>query len=296
MSMIILVICAAPAFLHLSYARDPFFYSNCTESVTEIFDCGAADFASLSSDNLVDTDLKGFVECLGWQMTSPFVYCTPSYTSLLPQIGLFNTLSLTMFSDIVFHSEPSSFAKDTFVPMLRAAGADCSGNRCQFEYARQLYSESLGWMALGAVILLIIGVCAASSLVFPNSLVLRARHRIMGLFACCRKNQKTLVEEDVGGELPEVAEEKQNVSSIVRPILSPSEDIESDDSIPVLSYEAKSDKDDLPAVLMYKLRKVFPALGGAPAKVALDSLDLHVPHGQVLGLLGKNGAGKTTGE
>ncbi|KAL7532375.1 hypothetical protein ACHAXR_004592 [Thalassiosira sp. AJA248-18] len=45
---------------------------------------------------------------------------------------------------------------------------------------------------------------------------------------------------------------------------------------------------------MHKLRKVFPSLGGAPPKVALTSLDLHVPRGEVLGLLGKNGAGKTT--
>jgi len=45
---------------------------------------------------------------------------------------------------------------------------------------------------------------------------------------------------------------------------------------------------------MHKLRKVFPSLGGVPEKVALKSLDLHVPRGEVLGLLGKNGAGKTT--
>ena len=35
----------------------------------------------------------------------------------------------------------------------------------------------------------------------------------------------------------------------------------------------------------------IPPLGGAPEKVALKGLDLHVPKGEVLGLLGKNGAG-----
>jgi ABC-2 type transport system ATP-binding protein len=45
---------------------------------------------------------------------------------------------------------------------------------------------------------------------------------------------------------------------------------------------------------MHKLSKTFPSLGGSPTKVALASLDLHVPRGEVLGLLGKNGAGKTT--
>jgi len=33
---------------------------------------------------------------------------------------------------------------------------------------------------------------------------------------------------------------------------------------------------------------------GAPPLVALDSLTLDVPHGQVFGLLGPNGSGKTT--
>merc|ERR1719401_2786282 len=205
MSMIILVICASPALLHLSYAMDPSFYGNCSETIAAIFDCSTKDYASLSSDSLDDTNLDGFVECLGWQMANPLVYCTPSYTSLLPQFGLFNTLSLTMFSDIVFYSEPSSFAGDTFVPVLVAAGAVCSGTRCRFMHARQLYSESLGWMALGAVLLLIIGVLVASFSVFPSSLVLRVKRRILGLFGCCQSKQTTLVEEDVAEELPEVA-------------------------------------------------------------------------------------------
>jgi ABC-type lipopolysaccharide export system ATPase subunit len=50
-------------------------------------------------------------------------------------------------------------------------------------------------------------------------------------------------------------------------------------------------RDEIPPVLTYKLQKIYPSLGGLPAKVALKSLDLHVPKGQVLGLLGKNGAG-----
>lgn len=45
---------------------------------------------------------------------------------------------------------------------------------------------------------------------------------------------------------------------------------------------------------MHNLRKVYPSSGRAPPKVALDSLDLHVPKGQVLGLLGHNGSGKST--
>jgi ABC-type uncharacterized transport system ATPase subunit len=43
--------------------------------------------------------------------------------------------------------------------------------------------------------------------------------------------------------------------------------------------------------LMHKLRKVYPSFGRLPPKIALNSLDLHVTRGQVLGFLGKNGAG-----
>ncbi len=45
-------------------------------------------------------------------------------------------------------------------------------------------------------------------------------------------------------------------------------------------------------MLLHRLSKTYPAVGCQPPKVALDGLDLHAPHGQMLGLLGKNGAGK----
>lgn len=54
----------------------------------------------------------------------------------------------------------------------------------------------------------------------------------------------------------------------------------------------RNPRDELPPVLLHKMRKVHPALGGLPPKIALESLDLYVPKGQVLGLLGKNGAGE----
>jgi ABC-2 type transport system ATP-binding protein len=48
------------------------------------------------------------------------------------------------------------------------------------------------------------------------------------------------------------------------------------------------------AVEIEGLRKVYPAQGAEPPKVALEGLDLKIPEGSIFGLLGPNGAGKST--
>eukprot|EP01025_Chloroclados_australasicus_P028913 TRINITY_DN286_c0_g1_i4.p1 TRINITY_DN286_c0_g1~~TRINITY_DN286_c0_g1_i4.p1 ORF type:complete len:1073 (-),score=121.43 TRINITY_DN286_c0_g1_i4:266-3484(-) len=48
------------------------------------------------------------------------------------------------------------------------------------------------------------------------------------------------------------------------------------------------------AIVVSGLQKVFPAMDGNPAKVAVRSLTLAVEKGEVFGLLGPNGAGKST--
>ncbi len=42
------------------------------------------------------------------------------------------------------------------------------------------------------------------------------------------------------------------------------------------------------------MRKVYPACGGVPPKVATKSMCLRIKKGEMFGLLGPNGAGKTT--
>ncbi|CAD7702023.1 unnamed protein product [Ostreobium quekettii] len=48
------------------------------------------------------------------------------------------------------------------------------------------------------------------------------------------------------------------------------------------------------SIVVRSLRKVFPGIQGGPEKVAVNNLDLAIRRGEVFGLLGPNGSGKTT--
>jgi len=60
------------------------------------------------------------------------------------------------------------------------------------------------------------------------------------------------------------------------------------------SPTSSSSSDEQDILVLQNLRKVYPARGGGAAIVAVDSLSLGIPRGQVFGFLGLNGAGKTT--
>ena len=73
--------------------------------------------------------------------------------------------------------------------------------------------------------------------------------------------------------------------AIIRPFLAGSTDLEANDSVKISKSYMQSNRDKLPPVLVNKLRKQYPPLGGAPPKVALASLDLHVPvHRNLIGV------------
>jgi hypothetical protein len=205
-------------------------------------------------------------------------------------------------SDLILISDPPEYVQQVLFPSI--GGAQCSGNACQFPFARKLYGQNVGFMFLGAAVLFLIGYIQLSLISFPGARVLRAKHKLCWWWRCSKTGHDleqsgaaTLNEEAV---LEEVTAESEFVASIIQPLLKPRDpsavERGEDESGDVVLADAESiPRNTLPPVVTFKLGKVYPAVGGLPPKIALSSLDLHVPKGEVLGLLGQNGAGKTTG-
>jgi ABC-type multidrug transport system fused ATPase/permease subunit len=246
---------------------------------------------------------KAFLDCVGLEANYKSIgsLCIPRAAAILPQFGLFQTLMTTLLSEIVFLSDPPEYVQQVLIPALDDS-VECSGNTCRFPFARQLYGENLAFMLLGAAILLVLGFAQVAFFSFPDGAVLRAKNYISDVYRqvlfCVRSPKASGSDtlKDTSEPMEEVVKEGQLVTSLVQQFLnakvreSGQKDVEIQNDIEI----EMNPRDELPPVLLNKLRKVYPALGGLPPKIALESLDLHVPKGQVLGLLGKNGAGKTT--
>jgi ABC-type Na+ transport system ATPase subunit NatA len=205
----------------------------------------------------------------------------------------------TLLSEIVFLSEAPEYVQQVLIPAL-GDSVECSGSTRRFPFARQVYGDNLGFMLLGAIILLIFGFAQVVFSPFPDGAVLRVKNYISDAYRQVRlcvlppkaSNSDTL--KDTSEPMEEVVKEEGVVTSLVQKFLNAKvrESGQNDVEIQNDSEVEMNPLDELPPVLLHKLRKVYPALGGLPSKVALEFLDLHVPKGQVLGLLGKNGAGE----
>jgi hypothetical protein len=71
-----------------------------------------------------------FLNCAG-QTVNPYSlssFCVPSRASLLPQFGIFQTLSMTYFAQVKFESDPPGFVEEVLIPSIQ--GANCKGNTC----------------------------------------------------------------------------------------------------------------------------------------------------------------------
>ena len=60
----------------------------------------------------------------------------------------------------------------------------------------------------------------------------------------------------------------------------------------VISSHALNPKNN--AIFIHNLKKIYYGRGTVPTKVAVKSVSLTIPHGEIFGLLGANGAGKVT--
>lgn len=242
---------------------------------------------------------EDFLNCVGIRINDLAALCTPAFHGLLPQSGVFQTMAMTLIGGVTFYSEPSWYVKQVLIPSIEEFG-NCNGSTCVFPYAKELYQTNLGYMLLGSVILLIFGIILVRFLSFPNKAVLTCTHRIKNVMShlnpwnWCQRGLKDDTENSNLEELEEVVKEREIVRGHVDTFLvKPDADNLEAGRVgnPQIDHSSIP-RGDVPPVLVHKLRKVYPALGGRPPKIALNSLDLHVSKGQVLGLLGKNGAGK----
>jgi hypothetical protein len=276
----------------------------------------APRFTDECVETVCDTTSKegsSFLNCIGVQVNADALgsLCMPSYAAMLPQLGLFHMISATLLGNILFVSDPPDYATSVFIPSL-GSDVQCDGDVCEFPFAREQYLSFMGFMAIGAFILMLMGFCFVSLFSFPNKTSRHLRSKVKQAWDCLFNAKITANVQDTKQThdiLQEVVDETAVVESFVRVLIDKGEadngavdgfgnEPLAEGSLPymdnLLELEVDTElvsRDSIPPVLSYNLRKIYPSLGGAPPKIALQSLNIHVPRGEVLGLLGKNGAG-----
>lgn len=234
--------------------------------------------------------------CLSAGSVGPF--CAKNGFAMIPQFGMY--MALTAYQQSRFAVVPHQDGQKPWTEL----GVSCtSSGVCDRKAMQERFGEILGWMFFGAVVFALGGFLATILFEFRPKFVQQActplknawvsvRHprqtrrakKNAGMDAGNKDAEADQVADMVAGERAKVVGRLQHLAST--PELSAPSQV----SLP-------SDSDAralLPLVALFDLNKIYPGLGGQPPKHAVDNLSLCVEKGQVLGLLGKNGAGKTT--
>lgn len=232
-----------------------------------------------------------FLDCIGLDLNSEYLtqYCYPAVAGLLPQFSMYQMLTMIYTAKIKFISQTPGYVENVLIPSM-GGDINCKGDTCNFPLAHEVYGKSMFFLFIGGILLCLLGTFMVFLLAFPIGPFLRIRQAITrtarGFFQRSKESSTSQgKKDDDDTELEEVSAERVTVAGLVAPFVRSADyGVQLDHSL--------IEREDVAPVIAHQLRKVYPAVGGGTPKVALDSLDLHVPRGQVLGLLGKNGAGQ----
>ncbi|GFH45835.1 hypothetical protein CTEN210_02309 [Chaetoceros tenuissimus] len=260
-------------FAHCMKSIDPKgFYTNGFCSITnetlsekEKLNCiGLELMLSNSNDYAFDT------------MISFVSLCAPKVASILPQYGIFQLLLVALMKRIKIKNvvfDNSDYCSGTTTQV------------CEIPFMQDLFRAHGSYLVLGIVILNAVGIPLFYMVWSPTP----RKSKI--------EDQETTCNENIRDE---VVEESKKIEEILRPILSRNNHDVSAAEAGLVDYSRidytimKEKAETLPPILMHKLRKVYPSSNKTPPKVAVDDLNLQVQKGEILGLLGKNGSGKST--
>lgn len=241
--------------------------TNETLSEKEKLNCIGLELMLSSSNGYASDTMISFVSL-----------CAPKVASILPQYGIFQLLLVLLmkrmkFKNIVFDN--SDYCSGTTTQV------------CEIPFMQDFFRAHGSYLVLGIVILNALGIPLFYMFWSPSSL--SRKSKIEDQESTCNENIRN-----------EVVEESRKIEEILRPILSSNNHDISTAETGLIDYSRidytrmKEISEILPSILMFKLRKVYPSSNKTPPKVAVDDLNLQVQKGEILGLLGKNGSGKST--
>lgn len=205
--------------------------------------------------------------CLGLDSILYQDLAASKYLSLLPVVGAFQGILMSLRAVARFDERMEDFD-----------GKFCRENVCMFPLAASLNSQHIHFFLYGALIMNLTGVLLFIFVRLPSR----------------TKPSQFLVLDEISPRTEEVALEKEKVFQNIQPMIKTHNGADCESATVMhCSLDISQKNTDLPPILIYGLRKVY-SNQNKKDRVALRSLDLAIPKGEILALLGNNGSGKST--